>query len=719
MIKKFLFLTFITCIAFMQPPFAAQANFEELERYSSTRLIEERNALRPGEELTIATTLKLEPHWHVYWQNPGDSGLPVKIKWDLPEGFEISDIQWPTPDKISYDILVNYGYYNEVTLLQTIKAPATLPEGKITLKAKVNILVCNEICIPESDELTLDLNNPEALHDDNSDYIKQAQTKIPSNIKGNFIYGEADNKLLLTLTPENRTILNEATAENLEFFPIDWGIINHLAMPDVTIENGTVKLSHERGDQSLEEIDGLAGILVIKGKQGENIGFSIANLPEKKTMSANVNVNQSNSNPATDNAHTQNVQPKTLTWFSAIYLAIFGGLVLNLMPCVFPVLSMKALSLVKMSEKDNALARRHGIAYTLGVVLSFIAIGGLLIILKEAGSVIGWGFQLQNPIAVTALAYLLFIIGLNLIGFFEFNFGLGNLGSKLTRGQSVSSTFFTGTLATIVATPCTAPFMGAAMGFAITQPAIISISIFAALGLGLALPYLLLSYIPALRKFLPKPGAWMNTFKQFLAFPMFASAIWLIWVLSQQSGSFGVLLVLFGMLAIAFSVWLSHIKKTSIVKPLIRILIPITLLAPIFSMSYITKNIDTPSSKHVYTFGSPFSPENLTMALEGDDPVFVEMTAAWCITCKLNHAVALNTDATKSLFEKHNIQYLIGDWTNSDDDITAYLDAFGRNGVPLYVFYGKRDINTKIRPEPIIFPQVLTSGIVKENIEKN
>ncbi len=687
---------------------------EELERYTEVSILGEKTALRPADEITIATHIKLAPHWHVYWENPGDSGLPVKINWKMPDGFEISAIEWPTPDKISYDILANYGYYNEVVLLQKLKVPDTLPEGSIPLEAKVDMLVCNDICIPESSTVTLDLNHPENLAEDNTDFITAARDRLAPKANGIFSFSEADNKLVLSLKPEDMAVLNDATAENIEFFPVEWGIINHVAIPDVTLADGVVTIAHERGDQPLSDKKSLRGLLVIKGAQGQNKGFSLE--VKQDTDAKNVVVNPNNQQDKLEQVNAQ--KSNEISWFGALYLALIGGLILNLMPCVFPVLSMKALSLVKMNDKEKALARRHGLAYTFGVILSFLAIGGVLIVLKEAGSAVGWGFQLQNPMIVALLAYLLFLIGLNLIGFFEFGSGLGNVGNKLTQGSSLSGSFFTGMLATIVATPCTAPFMGTAMGYAVTQPTLISMSVFAALGFGLALPYLVLSYVPALRKVLPRPGAWMDKFKQFLAFPIFASSIWLVWVLSEQSGSYGVLLVLLGMLAIAFCVWLSHFRNEGTARFIVRTLFILALFLPFLSLSYIksTEQIVASMDKS-YMFGESFSEEKLSAFLKGDEPLFVEMTAAWCITCKLNHALAINSNSTKKLFAEKNIRYLIGDWTNYDDEITKYLDKFGRNGVPLYVYYGPRNKATGKRPDPIVLPQVLSPSSVQEVVK--
>ncbi len=700
-------------------------SYAQEERYTDISIIPEHSAIKPGDKITIATNIKLSPHWHVYWDNPGDSGLPVKIKWDLPDGFEISEINWPTPDKISYDVLVNYGYYDDVNLLQTLTVPDTLPEGKIKLSAQIDMLVCNEICIPENDKISIYLNDPDNLNDNQKEYIDKAKERLPENIRGDFFFNEENNKLQLSLTPENRTILNDATSDNLEFFPRNWGIINHVAIPEVSIHDGIVTIQHERGDQPISELEDISGLLVIKGEIGKNKGFSLEALPAKNIVKK-PDINKRNIEKQTDITNQENTtlhkdksayKDKFMNWTLALLFAFAGGIILNLMPCVFPVLSMKALSLVKMKDKENSLARQHGLSYTLGVILSFVAFGGIIIIFKEAGTAFGWGFQFQSPVIIAFLAYLLFAIGLNLMGFFELGTRLTNVGNSLTKGNSLSSSFFTGVLATIVATPCTAPFMGAAMGFAITQPALISLSVFAMLGFGLALPYLFLSFVPPARHILPKPGAWMGTFKQFLAFPMLASSAWLIWVLSQQTGSDGILYSLLGLLALSFSVWLIHLENIGIARLLTHISLVISIILMVYTLSAI-RTIKPLHIERTYKFGEAYSKEKLALLLEGNEPIFVEITAAWCITCKINHTASINIDATKKLFEENNVQYLIGDWTNQDSEITEYLDNFGRNGVPLYIYYGPRNPITQKRPKEIILPQVLTFGTLKEIINK-
>ncbi len=674
------------------------------ERYTSVKIIPEKNKVQPGETITIATEITLAPHWHVYWKNPGDSGIPVNVQWSAPENITIQGIKWPTPDKISYEILANYGYYERVVLLQSFVFPDEFKDEPITLSAKIDMLVCNEICIPESDQISITLNDPLKPAEDHTAYIQNETIKIPPVLEGDFMYNEQDQNFILSFkTDQNDLNMNLGS---LEFFPEEWGIVKYTSDPTISMDNGTITIKHPRGDRDLAELENLNGLIVIKNtEKGKSTSFAITANPADLP---NQIINDKNAEYVPTTQKT--------TWYTALLLAVLGGLILNLMPCVFPVLSLKALSLVKMGEKENKQARAYGIAYTLGVILSFILIGTILVILKQAGSSIGWGFHLQSPLIISALAYLLFAIGLNLMGFFDINTSIGNAGSKLTQGNSLSSSFFTGALVTIVATPCIGPFLGAAMGFALTQSAAFSIAFFASMGLGLSLPYIILSFIPATRTLLPRPGAWMNTFKQFLAFPMFAFTIWLLWILSQQAGPMGLLIGLCGILLISFLVWLTQFKSTEKAKTITSILSLLTLAALCYTL-FSLKNADTYTPEHqaMSNFGADFSEQSLAQLLQTDDPVFVEMTAAWCFTCKINHAVAINIDSTKKAFLDHNVQYLIGDWTNNDPEITEYLKRYGRNGVPLYVFYPPRDQDGK-RPDAVILPQILTPAIVQETI---
>lgn len=676
----------------------------EPERYVKIRLLPERGHIGPGEEMWVAVEQSIYPGWHTYWKNPGDSGAAPTVQWNLPEGFEIGPVQYPVPEKIPYGPLVNYGYSDNVILLQKLKAPENIPEGPLTLSADVEVLVCKEICIPERGYYGMILNGPRDAWEDNSAYLARAVEKLPRETGWRAEYAQRGGEFILKVTlPEKDR--PEIDAADLSFFPADWGIIENAAPQKIDLRKNNIIVRQKRGERALDAIDELNGVLVLDKDAQKAVKLSA--VPGLAGAFAETLENLPAALKGPD------VEKGTATLAVALVFALIGGIILNLMPCVFPVLSIKALSLIKLSEKHPERARLNGLAYTAGVVLSFLAVAGILIAFKAAGSQIGWGFQLQNPAIVGGLAYLLFIIGLNLAGFFEISGHFGNLGNKLAGGEGLLSAFFTGILATIVATPCTAPFMAAALGFALIQPAYVALLIFGVLGFGLALPYLVLSFIPALRTRLPKPGHWMVTFRQFLAFPMFASSAWLIWVLSQQAGPVGVLGALMGLVLIAFGLWLLRLsggKLWLILLAALSFLLALgTLPAQTVSAVPVTAGAEKPAE-----FGRAFTPDKLEELLQnGTRPVFVEMTAAWCITCKLNHAAALNIKSTKALFDKNDIAYLVGDWTNQDETITQYLNSFGRNGVPLYVYYGPRDEETGKRPDPVVLPQILTPGTVK------
>ncbi len=669
------------------------------------RLIAEKGEIHAGDTIWVGIEQSIRPHWHTYWKNPGDSGTQLRVKWTLPPGFKMSGIYWPTPKKLPYGPLLNYGYEDNVVLLQRFTAPETIPERVLNLSADIELLVCKEECIPEYGTYTLTLNGSGSGFEDNTVFFKKARSKLPQNTDQSVFFEEKDGHLVLNIPFESEKLAT-LNHESFEFFPDDWGLIENTAAPEITIDQEMLTFKQRRGERALSELKTIKGVATYKTANGERKSFAFEAQPH--------------STPPAE-SEGKNASSTGLTFAAAFIFAIIGGIILNLMPCVFPVLSIKALSLVKITDKHPGLAKQHGLVYTAGVVSSFIAIAALLLILKGLGAGIGWGFQLQSPTVIAFLAYLLFLIGLNLMGFFELGSGkLANIGGKLTQGTGLSNSFFTGVLATIVAAPCTAPFMAGAIGFALTQPAIVNLIIFAALGFGLALPYLLLSFIPAFRNILPKPGPWMIVFKQALSFPMFLSAIWLVWVLSQQSGPMGVLEILTGMAAITFGIWVLKHKPTSAIgKKLVTITATLSLLsAALLGIKESSSQTNPAIQKESLKFGDVYSPEKLETLLAGDDAIFVEMTAAWCITCKVNHALAINIDETRELFTANNVQYLIGDWTNQDPVITTFLNTYGRNGVPIYVYYGPRNENTKERPEPVILPQLLKPGILREIIKK-
>ncbi len=696
-LNRFLFL-----MAFIITVFAGQSAFAQDDNKVKIRLLAEHGSVQGGEEIWIGTEQIIADHWHTYWKNPGDSGTPPAVDWDLPAGFEVEEIVWPTPSKLPFEPLMNYGYEERVLLLQKLSLPDELPEGPITLTADIELLVCKVECIPEYGTYTLTLNGPDATSEDNSAYFEQTLQKIPTAVDWKAEFSENEGDFVLSIeTPAE--LQNEIQADSIEFFPADWGMLDNAAPGNAFFEDGVLKLTQKRGDRNINALEQMTGVLtydISKGKVANEISIS----------AAPVNIMEAAADPAS--------APVQIGFLGAVIFALLGGLILNLMPCVFPVLSIKALSLVKIAQKHPELARSHGIAYTFGVISSFLVIAGALIGLQAGGAEIGWGFQLQNPWVVGALAYLLFIIGLNLMGFFEFASPFGNLGGKLTQKEGPSGSFFTGILATLVATPCTAPFMAGALGYALVQPPIIALMVFVALGFGLALPYLVLSFVPSLQRVLPKPGAWMDVFKQFLAFPMFIAALWLFWVLSQQTTTESLNAALLGAVLITFGIWLfKHMPTDRLYKNIMRV---VAVLSILLAFGFLPLTATTPmivKGGTAKSFSAPYSETSLTEALETDNPVFTEMTAAWCITCKVNAAVALNVPATMKLFARNDVEYLVGDWTNEDPEITKYLKRYGRNGVPLYVFYGAPDETTGKRPEPVILPQLLTPGIVANTIE--
>ncbi len=688
---------YISVLAAM--PAYAQTPAEE--PHAKIRLLPERGEIKPGETITIGIEQTIDPHWHTYWLNPGDSGVAPEIAWTLPENFTAGEIEWPTPHKIPFGPLTNYGYEDHAVLLQSLTIPAQLPEGALTLKAEVTVLVCKDICIPETSEHTITFND--GTNADNSALITEARTKLPRPAGWPATYAEENGDLTVTVSTADSGAWQNVQTGTLALIPHEWGLIDNAAAITVQTEDNITTLRQKRGDRALNEINALRTLLTYTDKNGQYQGVILTASPAVTATA--------NPAPVTENT----------SLLTALFFALLGGLVLNLMPCVFPVLSLKAISLSKMNDKEQAHAVASGLAYTAGIILTFALIAGILMVLKSAGAQIGWGFQLQNPVVVYALALLLFVIGLNLSGVFLLQGAFTNAGQKLTQQSGLGGAFFTGVLATLVATPCTAPFMGTAMGYALTQSAVAGMAVFIVLGLGLALPYLLLTLVPPLRKMLPRPGRWMETFKQFLAFPMYASAAWLVWVFAQQTGSMAILAALFGMVSVAFTLWAwPRRPQQKTARAIVTLLVLLTLAGGLmisfgeaFKPATKTDMAATVSDE----LWEHFSQSRLDELLQGNDPIFVDMTAAWCITCKVNERIALNIPETRALFAAQNIKALQGDWTNQNPEITKFLESHGRKGVPLYVFYGPRDPSNGNRPAPEILPQLLTPAIVANAVK--
>lgn len=700
--KPFFFLIAFLIVGFPHLS-KAEAPANEPDQYVVARLLADNTQVKGGETVRIGLEQIIYPKWHTYWINPGDSGLATSITWDLPEGFSVSELEWPTPQKIPFGPLTNYGYEGSVTLLQNLTIPDNIGDMPYELSARVDLLVCHDICIPESHNVSIILNG---TNPSEPQRILKAQAALPKTLNIQTGFYQAENNLILDF---QSNLLSENTVKSVTLLPENWGLVNNTAQANITDTDTGFMISQTIGERDLNEIENYGVIVSVEKNDKTKEIFRV-----EANQISNPTLAQSNDTMGNDNSGFS-------AFIKAILFALFGGIILNLMPCVFPVLSMKALSLVNLHKEEEKTARKHGIAYTSGILITFGIIGGVLLILKAGGAQIGWGFQLQSPIIIMALAYLVFIIGLNLSGFFEFSNKLSGIGQKKTQEEGAKGAFFTGVLATLVATPCTAPFMGVALGYALTQQAIIAMSVFLALGFGLALPYLILCFIPALRSKLPKPGAWMDTFKQLLSFPLFLTAVWLIWVLARQGGEMAVLISLLGMVAIAFALWLGkHLPKGGIIKIITLGALILSLLftaSTFITVKALKTSPQTTSNADVQNW-EIFSEKKLKEVLQTNQPVFINMTAAWCITCQVNDRIAIKTEKTRALFEQENVFYMKGDWTNKDPEITKYLNQFDRQGVPLYVFYPAPDEASGKRQEPIILPQILTNKIVENAVTK-
>lgn len=669
------------------------------------RLVASVDAVYPGAKITLGVNQRIIPHWHTYWLNPGDSGLATAIQWRLPTGASASDIQWPTPSRITLGSITNFGYSDEVTLLSAIKVPEdAVPGGAFPIAAKVEWLVCEETCIPQEVELELilpvvaDATQAGA----GSPLIEQARAALPVNSPWPMrVAFERDGTYLRVSGVE----LPAQHITDIYFFPDQWGRIVHGAPQPKSIDDDAIVLKLQPGEAPLTPGEALAGVLAVTQTTGAGsvVQSVIVNAPS-------VSAAPSASIP---------VATASLDFLPALLLALAGGVILNLMPCVFPVLSIKALSLIRHAHHSPLQARLHGLTYTGGILVSFALLGGALILLKAGGSQIGWGFQFQSPLFVLAVAYLMFAVGLSLSGVFSIGGSVAGIGSSLADRSGYVGSFFTGVLATIVATPCTAPFMGAALGFAMTQPPAPLLAVFLSLGFGLALPYLLLSTWPLLQRLLPRPGVWMERIKQGLAFPMYAAAVWLVWVLAQQAGTDSIVIALGGMVFIALAAWSYDISRSG--RPWTQRLgaavataaVAIAVGGGYFGISPQTEALArTAGTVAHHSDWEPYSPERLQTLRADGQPVFLNFTAAWCISCLVNERVALRQNSVTEAFNKSGIAYLKGDWTNQDPRITEKLAEFARTGVPLYVFYP-----AGIDAKPVVLPQILTADIVLNAIQ--
>jgi thiol:disulfide interchange protein len=673
------------------------------------RLVSERSSLGPGQTAWVALELDIREGWHTYWRNPGDSGEATRLTWQLPPGFTAGDIVWATPHRFEVAPLVNYGYAKHAVHLVQITAPQDLKAGTaIDLSAKASWLVCSDVCIPETADLNLRIPaSAQAGGVDPKDaaLFTEARSELPSAQLAATTARIQGDQLVISLGKEWGETLSQI--KSLAYFPYDEGSIEYAAPQTLTRSGDAVQLSMKVGYQPPQP-GTLRGVLVATEQNGNDTTAVPVEIAADFTGGAakSAAVKGGAQTAPAEAAHSLPV---------LMLFAVLGGLILNLMPCVFPVLSIKALSVVEQAKTHPTAVRAKGLVFAAGVILSMLSLAGVMLALRAGGEQIGWGFQLQSPLFVTFLVYLLLAVGLNLSGVFEVGGGLAGVGDNLTHGDSYSSSFFTGVLATVVATPCSAPFMAPALGAALTQPTANALCIFAALGIGIALPYVILSFAPGMRRVLPKPGAWMDTLKQLFAFPVYATAAWLVWVLAEQTSPLGLGAALAGAILISLSAWMyqkSHVSagggKAAVLATAL-ISLGIALFLPVRAAQVGTPPSGAAAATHGDDEWQPYDAARVAELSAAGKPLLVNFTASWCLTCLVNERNAFADPAVQQIFRNKNVTLMKGDWTKRDPAITQALAQFGRAGVPLYVVYNAKPGSSA----PLVLPQILTAGIVQ------
>lgn len=668
-------------------------------------LLSSRDAVAPGERFQVALVQKIAPGWHTYWQNPGDSGEATKIDWTLPAGFAAGDIQWPAPKALPVEPLVNFGFEGTLVLPVEIAVPADAKPGeRLTFKANATWLVCEKICIPEEGAFTLDLQvGPASVIDEAArSLIDAARARLPQPAGFKAVLAADGEKLALTLPGLG------AGASDIRFFPLSDTLIDHAAQQSATAsgEGATLHLARSSAFK-LENVE-LSGVVTFRqGGLLRSLAITAQAEPALLTAAAGVS---GTAGPAVVRLPIP-VEGADLTLWTALAFAFFGGLILNLMPCVLPVLFIKALGFAQLAHASRAEVREQGLLFLAGVVATFMLLAGIVIGLAALGNGAGWGFQLQSPPLVIALAVVMVLIGFNLLGAFEVGTSVQGVGHGLaSRGGRIGA-FMTGALAVVVATPCTAPFMGAAVGYAVTQPPGLGLGVFLALALGFALPVVALSFAPGLLRLLPRPGRWMVVLKQGFAFPMFATAIWLIWVASVQAGPEGVLAALVAVLTAGFVVWLVGVTRGSRG----RLVASVLAIAVSLGAGWFVLQNATPSATAEARGGDAqaWTPQRVAALQAEGRPVFVNFTAAWCITCLANERVALSRQEVRDAFAGMKVAYLKADWTNRNAAIAQALAEHGRAGVPLYLFYpATKGAQAEILPQ-ILTPDTLITAAAR------
>jgi len=720
---------------------AQSAATTDLTPNSELTLISESTALRPGTTTTLALRITMDPGWHTYWTNPGDAGLPLGAQWKLPKGVTVSSLRYPAPRLIPQTPLMSFGYEREVLVLADVSVSNDVPIGTpITIAADVDFLVCADVCLPASghvewqtraSSVSAQSRDAAAIASTRERLVKDGSTwnasgwrdgarvvlRVPMPPSGHdsvrsayFIADSADvlqHAVVQRFVMIGDTLVASVTPTNA--FADAVSHVSLVLLTDATNPKEAIRLDVSLG-QAPRDAKKLAGL--IDGPRGTNSGgvAAMATVAAATTASAQGGAVAAANTPASTRAPASDIG-----LLVAVLLAFVGGMVLNLMPCVFPVLSVKILGFVERGgdTDQGAAGRKHAMVFTLGVLVMMWALAGTLFALRAGGAQLGWGFQLQSPAVVAVLALVVFALALNLSGVFEMGMSLTRLGG-VGGGSQYRDSFLTGLLAVVVATPCTAPFMGAALGYALTQSAATGLAVFTSLGIGLATPYVVLATNPALLRLLPRPGPWLETFKQLLAFPLYATVVWLLWVLGRQSGPDTIAIALLFAVALSMTAWFAgraqhagHARRSSVGLSLLILTIVVSGAAIGAQPTATQIARETPAG------WEKWSAARVAAARDSGRAVFVDFTAAWCLSCQVNERVALHTEQVERAFADANVLLLRADWTSRDAEITAVLTTFGRSGVPLYVVYP----SSKEKQEEIL-PAVLTPGSVIDAIAR-
>jgi len=647
-------------------------------------LFAEKQTIAPGDSFWVSLHCDLSDSWHAYWKNPGDAGMAPSIEWKLPEGFTLESVEWPVPERFVLDNAVTFGYAGDLDFLALIKAPSAVnDQAFIDIGAEVTWVVCSEdTCLPGLSEahIKLPIGTSSENHEEHAPKIEDMLTKVTKKLqatafrKDDFVHLKLDTELALN--------------DEIKFFPEEGGIDFHHE-PKLSKDNALVL---KTADDSAKLLKGL----VVAGNRSWAVETEIASA-EPLQMGQPMKEPSNSIDPA--------------TFMMVLGFAFLGGMILNLMPCVLPVISFKVMSFVRMAQESRKKIFKHGIAFSIGVLASFWVLAGSLLVLRAYGHAVGWGFQLQDPLFVAILAELLLIFGLSQFGVFELGTSVARLAGEAelkSQGESYTSSFVSGIFATAVATPCTGPFLGSAVGYAVTVPPLFGLIIFTVLGLGMAFPYLAISAFPALLRWLPKPGAWMETLKQFMGFLMLATVLWLIWVFAAQTSETAIFILLASLLIASLGCWIYGKWGTPVRKKSVRLIgyvLTLACAAGAFTMIPVAIQAgDTgekpAGSSHAELAWEPFSRERVAELRAKKIPVLIDFTAKWCLICQTNHLVLSNSEVEKK-FKELGVVRMKADWTKKDSIITEELLKYGRSGVPLYLLYGSEQ-------EPKVLPQVLT-----------